>query len=462
MAVPVRGRRASGGRGRYAYVVAAFSALGGVLFGYDTGVISGALLFIRQDFHLSPWWQGAVVSALLVGAMIGALACGSLADRYGRRRVLIGAAIIFTLGSVAAALAPSAEVLAGTRFLLGISVGTSSVAVPLYIAETAPPRSRGFLVSLNQLAITVGILLAYLSNYALAPSQNWRLMLGLGAVPAVVLLIGLPGLPDTPRWFMAQGQRDRAHRALVRIRGTEAVDEELAAISGVDVAEEAGRADFRQPWIRRLLWIGVLFFFFAQASGINTVIYFAPSIMEKTGLGASAAVLATVGVGVVNVIMTLIGMAFVDRAGRRPLLMIGLLGMVVSLGVLGAIFALGDLSGAASYIALACLFVYVAAFAGAVGVVYFVLPSEIFPLKIRGTAMSIALLVNWGTAFVVSLTFLGLIDGIGGAGTFWLYGVLGLAFLGFGYRFIPETKQQSLEQIEERFRAAADARTKAN
>ena len=444
--------RVSGTRGRYVYVVAAFSALGGVLFGYDTGVISGALLYIRQEFSLSAWWQGAVVSALMVGAMVGALSCGSLADRFGRRRILIAIAVVFGVGSLAAGAAPSAELLAVTRFVLGIAVGMASVAVPLYIAEVAPSRSRGFLVALNQLAITVGILVAYLSNYALSASGNWRAMLALGAVPAVILLVGMFFLPDSPRWLAARGEPDRARRVLQRVRGRDDVDDELQEIGRVEAHEEIRGRDLLQPWIRRLLVIGVVFFFFAQASGINTVIYFAPSIMEKTGLGASAAVLATVGVGVVNVLMTLVGMAFVDRAGRRPLLIGGLVGMTVSIAVLGAAFALTDLSGVMSYVALACLVLYVAAFAGAVGVVYFVLPSEIFPLKVRGPAMSISLVVNWGTAFVVSLTFLSLINGIGGAGTFWIYAVVGAAFAVFSYFCVPETKRQSLEQIERRFR----------
>lgn len=459
MTVPVR-ETGSPARSGYLYVVAGFSALGGVLFGYDTGVISGALLFIRQDFDLSPWWQGAVVSVLMIGAMVGAVICGPLADRFGRRRILLATALVFGIGSLAASAAPSVELLTAMRFVLGIAVGMASVAVPLYIAELAPPHSRGRLVALNQLAITVGILIAYLANYVLTDSANWRAMLGLGAVPAVVLFAGMLFLPDSPRWFITRQQNTRARQVLQRIRGTAAVDDEIADIERAESQETLGRRELFQPWIRRILVIGMVFFFFAQASGINTIIYFAPTILESTGLGASSSVLATVGIGVVNVLMTIVGMALVDRVGRRPLLIVGLAGMAVSLTVLGAAFALTDLSGAMSYVAMACLVVYVAAFAGAVGVVYFVLPSEIFPLKVRGAAMSIALVINWGTAFVVSLTFLSLIDWLGRPGTFWLYAAIGLAFLLFSFFCIPETKQQSLEGIETgmRDRAARRAR----
>lgn len=432
---------------RYVYRVAGFSAVGGLLFGYDTGVISGALLFIEDDFGLSSWMQGVVVSSLLVGAMIGALGCGPVADRVGRRRILLMTAAIFVVGSLLAGLAPDVYVLVTARFVLGVAVGMASVAVPLYISEMAPPHNRGFLVALNQLAITAGILLAYLVNYAFAGSENWRLMLALGALPGVLLYAGMYALPESPRWYVSHDRAAQARDVLARIRGTGDVDAELKAIRAMPTESRSQRDDLVRPEVRALLVIGIVFFFFAQASGINTVIYFAPSILEDTGFDAAAAVLATVGIGTVNLVMTLVGMAFVDRVGRKPLLLIGLAGMVISLAVLGATFAAG-MSGALSYVALICLAVYVASFAGAVGVVYFVLPSEIFPLNVRGTAMSVSLLVNWGTAFAVSLTFLGLIDAFGSATTFWLYAVIGAGFFVFGWRALPETKGRSLERIE--------------
>lgn len=436
-------------RSGYVYFVAIISALGGLLFGYDTGVISGALLFIKQDFQVTPFLQGVIVSSLLVGAMVGAMLCGPLSDRYGRRVVILIAAIIFALGALVSAFAPGVFILVVGRVILGLAVGMASVVVPLYIAEMAPPDIRGGLVTLNQLMITVGILAAYGVNVATAPFDAWRWALGLGLVPAVVFGLGMLFLPESPRWLMTQGSVDRARSVLGRLRAEDAqVEREIEEIQQAESREEIGWKELLAPAVLPLVIIGLLFNFLGQASGINTIIYFAPTILERTSFAAAAAILATVGIGVVNVGMTLVGMSLVDRLGRRPLLLGGLVGMTLALVVLGLIFLLPGLSGVQAWVALGCLIVYIGSFAISIGVLIFLIPPEIFPLRVRGKAMGLALFINWGSNFVISLTFLPLLASIGETITFWLYGGICVAFFLFAYFFIPETKGRSLEQIE--------------
>lgn len=436
----------------YVYVVASLTALGGLLFGYDTGVISGALLFIRDEFQLSPFLQGFIVSSLLVGAMVGALGCGPLTDRFGRRNIVILAAVVFGVGAIVAGLAPTAIVLVVGRIILGLAVGLASVIVPLYIAEISPPDIRGLLVALNQLMITVGILLSYVVGYAFASSENWRAMLLIAVVPAIALLVGMIFMPESPRWLVANRSTDRARTVLRRIRGTSDVEGELGEIEEAERQEEAGWRELLQPWLRPVLVVGILLNFLGQASGINTVIYFAPTILETTGFEASASILATAGIGVVNVVMTVVGMSLVDRAGRKTLLLFGLVGMALSLGVLGLAFLLPGLSGVVGYVALACLVIYIASFAVSIGVVIFIIPSEIFPLKVRGSAMSICLLTNWGSNFAIATVFLSLLDIFGRSATFWLFTFMCVVFWLFTFFFIPETKGRSLEEIEAELR----------
>ncbi|WP_434619078.1 sugar porter family MFS transporter [Arthrobacter sp. A5] len=432
------------------YAVSIIAALGGLLFGYDTGVISGALLFIGDEFHLDPLSEGVVVSSLLIGAMAGAIACGPLADKIGRRLSITGAATIFAIGAVVAALAPSVGTLITARVILGIAVGAASVLVPLFIAEAAPPATRGKLVSFNQLMITIGILVAYLTNAAFAYDGGWRWMFGLALIPSAALGIGMLFLPETPRWLVEKGRIEEAKAVLLRLRGPRIAAVELADIQQTKSAEQhkSTLRDLAKPWVRPALIAGIGVSVIGQASGINTVIYYAPTIFNATGLGPAAAILATAGVGAVNVVMTLVGMSLVDRVGRRLLLMIGFAIMTVSLLVLGLVLLPNPLPASAGWIAIICVAVYIAAFAVSVGVVVFVLPSELYPLSIRGSAMSATLLCNWGMNFVVSLTFLSLFNGLGKSPVFWLYAVVcALGWL-FAVKLVPETKGRSLEEIE--------------
>lgn len=444
-------------RSFYVYVVAFVSALGGLLFGYDTGVISGTLLFIREDFEVTPFLQGVIVSSLLVGAVIGALGCGPISDRFGRRRVILLAAVVFAVGAIAAALAPNVATLVGARVVLGLAVGMASVIVPLYIAEMAPPDIRGTLVTLNQLMITVGILVAYGANAATAPFEAWRWALGLALIPSVILGVGILFLPESPRWLMIRGDQGKAREVLGRLRAQEQAEREIEEIREAQGREEPSWRELLAPAVWPLVVVALVLNFLGQASGINTIIYFAPTILERTAFEASASILATVGIGVVNVGMTLVGMALVDRVGRKPLLLSGLVGMTLALGVLGLVFLLPGLSGALAWLALMCLIIYIASFAVSIGVIIFLIPPEILPLNVRGKAMSLALVINWGTNFVITLTFLSLINAVGEPGTFWLYGGVCVLFLAFSYLFIPETKGRSLEEIETELRGRSSA-----
>jgi SP family galactose:H+ symporter-like MFS transporter len=435
----------------YVYLAAFFAALGGLLFGYDTGVISGALLFIRQQFGLSTFRQEVVVSVVLVGAAIAALGGGRLADRFGRRATLLLTAAIFVVGAVLCAAAPTAGLLIAGRVIVGLGIGLSSTTVPLYISEISPAKARGWQVSLFQLAITVGILAAYIVDYAFSGSQSWRWMLGLAVVPGLVLGIGMFLMPETPRWLARRGRPDEARRVLEKVRGSGDVAEELQEIEAtLAAAEERGRwADLWSPTVRPVLLIGMGLAMFQQITGINTVIYYAPTIIRSTGIpSASGAILATAGIGLVNVLLTVVSMWLIDRIGRRPLLLAGIGGMVITMGALGLLFRTHVNGGSLATLEVVLLMAYVASFAVGLGPIFWLLISEIYPLKIRGEAEGTAAATNWVFNFLVSLTFLTLVQVMGASDSFWLYGLLSVAAWIFCYRLVPETKGRTLEEIE--------------
>jgi sugar porter (SP) family MFS transporter len=456
---------AAGGseRRRFVNTAAAITATGGLLFGYDTGVISGALLFIREDFApLSPFLEGIIVSFLLVGAVMGALSGGPLSDRVGRRPTTLLAAVIFGVGALAVAFAPGVGFIIFGRFLLGLGVGLASMIVPLYIAEIAPADRRGALVSLNQLMITVGILLSYIVGVIFTPIEGWRYMFGVALVPALILGIGMFMLPESPRWLFEHSQLDKARAVLGRSRSPQEVDLELQEMDEIKrLEQEQARVSYKEllaPYVRPALMIGIGLAIFQQITGINTVIYYAPTILQGVGFTEGGAIAATaLGVGVVNVGFTILAVRIIDRAGRRPLLIIGLIGMVVSLVLLGVVFSLGSTSGAAGLLATICLGLYIASFAISLGPVFWLMISEIYPLRIRGTAMSVASIANWGSNFLVALTFPVLLAALGGAGSFWLFAVLGIVAWVFVYFRVPETKNRTLEEIEASFRGTTVA-----
>jgi SP family galactose:H+ symporter-like MFS transporter len=452
-----------GSESGFVYVAVTFSALSGLLFGYDTGVISGAILFIRQQFSLSDFMVGVVVSAVLVGAVIGAGVGGDLADRFGRRKMIIIAGFIFGIGAttstVGTAILPYVTVLIAGRTIVGVGIGVASEVAPLYISEVAPAKMRGSLVSLNQLAVTIGIVVSYLVDYAFAPIEGWRYMLGLAIVPATILVIGMTFVPNTPRWLVRQVRMDEAKAVLKRIRPSGEVDKEVEEIQEGLKQQKGGRAELRNPLVKPALTVGIGLAIFQQITGINTVIYYAPTIFQAAGFAsASSAIFATLSVGVVNVLMTVVAIFLMDRVGRRPLLLIGLAGMMASLVVLGVAFFMPGLSGNVGFITTGSLMAYVGFFALGLGPVFWLLISEIYPLKVRGLAMSIASEANWGSNLVVAFTFLTLVNLLSRSGTFWLFALVAAGAWAFTYLMVPETKGKTLEEIESHWRAGKHPR----
>jgi len=431
-----------------------FGALGGLLFGYDTGVISGALLYIPDDFKLTPFLQGAIVGALLIGAMFGAGFAGRLTDRLGRRRLIIGAGVIFTGGALLAALAPSVGVLIAARFILGLAVGSAALVVPLYLSEIAPTETRGAIASLNQLMIVAGILVAFIVNAILASSGNWRLMLGLAAVPAVILLVGMIFMPETPRHLVNVGDEDAARDVIDAMPGDEHPDERVAEIREVQ-QEESGtglRAVFQEAWLRPALIVAIGLAVFQQLVGINTIIYYAPTTLTDVGFGKESAIYANLVIGVVNVVMTIIAIRIVDRVGRKPMLLVGAAGMVTSLLVLGVSLSVlaqpQHPSDPAAIITLVCLGTFIAFFAATWGPVVWVMLPEILPLSVRGTAMGVAVLLQWAANFAVAQTFPMLLSAFGPGPVFLGYAGMGILALLFVKTMVTETKGRSLEEIE--------------
>lgn len=446
----------SGGGNRFIYLTAALAALNGLLFGFDTGIISGAFLYIDESFVMSPLIEGIVVSGAMAGAALGAALGGKLADRIGRRRLILLGAAVFFVGSLTMAVAPTVPVLVAGRLIDGVAIGFASIVGPLYISEIAPPKIRGALTSLNQLMVTIGILSSYFVNYAFADAGAWRWMLGAGMVPAVVLAVGMIKMPESPRWLFEHGREGEARAVLERTRES-SVDRELAEIEKtVEKQSGTGLGDLLDPWLRPALIVGLGLAVFQQVTGINAVIYYAPTILESTGFGSATSILATVGIGVINVVMTLVAIALIDRVGRRALLLVGVGGMVVTLGILGTVFYLPGFGGALGWIATASLMLFVAFFAIGLGPVFWLLISEIYPLSVRGSAMGTVTVANWGANLIVSLTFPMLTANLGRPSTFWLFGLCSLVALAFTYWIVPETKGRSLEAIEADLRENVD------
>ena len=434
--------------------VSAIAAIGGLLFGYDTGVISGALLFIKSDLHASTFEQQAIVAVLLLGAMVGALISAYLADRLGRKWTKVVSGSVYVVGALGCAFSATAPMLIGFRFLLGLSVGTASFVAPLYISEVAPPRVRGGLVSFNQLAITSGILLAYIVNFALkGVTDEWRWMLGLAAIPGAVLAVGMLTVPRTPRWLAMKHRDDEAREVLEPLRaGDDDADVDAELDENQEENERERKTRVRELFtgrLRPMLLIGLALAIAQQFVGVNTVIYYAPTILSDTGLGNSAALAQTVAVGVTNVVFTIVAVLLLDRLGRRALLLTGTAGLLVALVVLGVYFSSSTLQSDYGWVALAGLLLFIAAFAVGLGPVFWLMISEIFPIGVRSKAMSVCTIANWGANFLVAQTFLSLSNAISRQGVFFLYAVLAVASLAFFAWKIPETKNRSLEEIQE-------------
>ncbi|ALE72628.1 major facilitator transporter [Pseudonocardia sp. EC080610-09] len=443
-------------RGTGATVIA---ALGGLLFGYDTGIISAALLYLGPAFGLSDQAKEIVVASLLVGAIVGVAGGGTVMDRIGRRRTLLGVAVLFLTGAVASGLAGSLTVLLLARIVLGLAIGAASVAVPAYIAEIAPAHLRGRLVSVNQLMISSGILLSYVTGYVLSDAQAWRWMLAIAAVPAAVMLVALPRLPESPRWLLAKGREDEARALLADGRSPAEVDDEVRGITEAMHAETRSTVrDLLGSRFRPGIVLGVGVAATNQLVGVNAVTYYTPTLLTGSGFGESAAILSSVGLGVANVAFTLVGLVLVDRIGRRPLVLGGTGLVVVALVVIGAVYAFTDLSGIWAAVLLAFLMIYQASFAASLGLAMWLVNSEVFPTEVRGKAGSAGLATHWILNLLISVTVLTTIDAITPSGLFWLYAVLGGLGLVFLYRRLPETRGRTLEEIDAELNGGRPAR----
>ncbi|MBN6755020.1 MULTISPECIES: sugar porter family MFS transporter [Staphylococcus] len=435
-------------------------ALGGLLYGYDMGVISGALLFIKDDIPLNSVTEGLVVASMLVGAIFGSGASGPLSDRLGRRRVVFVIAIVYIVGALILALAPSMPVLVIGRLVIGLAVGGSTAIVPVYLSEMAPTEQRGSLSSLNQLMITIGILSSYLINYAFTPIEGWRWMLGLAVVPSLILLIGVAFMPESPRWLL-EHRSEKAARDVMKLTFKDSeIDKEIADMKEINSFSESTWNVLKSPWLRPTLIIGCIFALLQQIIGINAIIYYAPSIFSKAGLGDATSILGTVGIGTVNVIITIVAIMIIDKIDRKRLLVIGNIGMVASLLIMAVlIWTIGIQSSA--WIIVACLTLFIIFFGFTWGPVLWVMLPELFPMRARGAATGAAALVLSIGSLLVAQFFPILTEVLPVEQVFLIFAVIGICALIFVIKYLPETRGRSLEEIEADLRSRTNA-TDAN
>ncbi|OFQ95213.1 sugar porter family MFS transporter [Staphylococcus cohnii] len=430
-------------------------ALGGLLYGYDMGVISGALLFIKDDIPLNSFTEGLVVASMLVGAIFGSGASGPMSDRLGRRRVVFIIAIIYIVGALILALAPSMPVLVIGRLVIGLAVGGSTAIVPVYLSEMAPTEQRGSLSSLNQLMITIGILSSYLINYAFTPIEGWRWMLGLAVLPSLILLIGVAFMPESPRWLL-EHRSEKAARDVMKLTFKESeIDKEIADMKEINAISESTWNVLKSPWLRPTLIIGSVFALLQQIIGINAIIYYAPTIFSKAGLGNATSILGTVGIGTVNVLITIVAIMIIDKIDRKRLLVIGNIGMVASLLIMAIlVWTVGIQSSA--WIMVACLTLFIIFFGFTWGPVLWVMLPELFPMRARGAATGIAALVLSIGSLLVAQLFPILTDVLSVEQVFLIFAAIGVCALIFVIKYLPETRGRSLEEIE------ADLRSRTN
>ena len=433
--------------------IAVIAALGGLLFGYDTGIIGVALLGLGRQFSMDDTTKQLVTGAIIFGALFGCLGTGPLSDRLGRRRMVIGVGVLFAIGSICSALSPSIGFLIASRFLLGLSAGSSTQIIPVYIAEVSPPAHRGKMVVLFQFMVVFGITVAYATGFALG--DHWRWMFGLGVVPALILLGGMFFLPESPRWLLVKKRDQEALTTLERVRGNhdEAVAE-VAEIRTVVLDEPEGRwRDLAKPWIRPAVIVGASISMFSQITGNNALIYYAPTILTKAGFSDKAAVLATGFSTLLVVIMTVIGSVLVDRIGRRTYLLWMIPGSIVALVVLGYLFeGQGPTTDTSRLLVVICLGAYLMLNCGGFGVCIWLINSEVYPLFVRGKGAALGAFSHWSFDLIVTLTTLSLVTWLGATHTFWLYAAISVFSLVFIYYLVPETMGKSLEKIEHELR----------
>ena len=460
---------------KYIYIISIVAATGGLLFGFDTGVISGAIPFLQKDFGISSGTIETITAAGLIGAILGAFFCGKIVDILGRKIVLLYAALLFAVGALWSGFSPNVYHLIAARLLLGVAIGVSSFAVPLYIAEISPKDKRGTLVSMFQLMITIGVLVSYLSDLFFADINQkdcWRPMFYVGVIPAIILFVGMLFMPESPRWLMAKGRENEGLHVLSLVESPESVGESYNSIKREitqSIKENKGYGELLKPWLRNVMIICIGIMFFQQFIGINTIIYYSPMIFLMAGFDdAVSAIGASVGVGVVNLVFTAISVYLVDKIGRRKLYFIGLIGIFVSLLLLGSCFLFfSGLGIVGKWLSVVFVFLYIAFFAISIGPLGWLIISEIFPQKLRGIGTSIGSFSVWFFNSIVSFTFFKIVriftlkgteiyvetENWGNpAGAFFFYAIIALTAIVWGYFFVPETKGVSLEKIEDYWR----------
>lgn len=433
------------------FFVCFLAALAGLLFGLDIGVIAGALPFISETFQITSSQQEWVVSSMMFGAAVGAVGSGWLNFRIGRKYSLMIGAILFVVGSLFSAFAPDVEILILSRVLLGLAVGIASYTAPIYLSEIAPEKIRGSMISMYQLMITIGILAAYLSDTAFSYTGAWRWMLGVITIPAILLLIGVFFLPDSPRWLAARGSDEKARRVLEKLRDTsEQAKSELDEVRESLKVKQSGWALFiNNKNFRRAVYLGVLLQVMQQFTGMNVIMYYAPKIFDLAGFASTSQQMwGTVIVGLVNVLATFIAIGLVDRWGRKPTLILGFIVMALGMGTLGTMMNIGISSVFAQYFAVIMLLIFIVGFAMSAGPLIWVLCSEIQPLKGRDFGITCSTATNWIANMIVGATFLTMLNSLGSAHTFWVYAGLNVIFIFITLALIPETKNISLEHIE--------------
>lgn len=449
---------------RFVSGIAVLAALGGFLFGYDTGIISVANPYIAKSLHFGSFGESWTVGALLLGAISGAALSGWTADAFSRKWTKLASGTIYALAALGSAFAPTLITLCTARYVLGFAVGTASFVSPMYISEQSPRRLRGAMTTFNQVMVTLGILIAYIAGFALKGfDHNWRWMLGFGALPGVALAIGMILVPHTPRWLVEKDRRDEAETVLTHSRNNDEVAAELDDIEEVSRAQEGLRVrDLLSRRIRPLLVVGVGLAVFQQVLGINTVIYYGTTILHYMGYPLGASVGETVYLGIINWVFALIAVLLLDRVGRRPLLLVGTVGQVLGLSALGFFFHQSPAFIRANpEMGVASVMFYLAAFEISLGPIFWLMIAEIFPLRVRPKAMAAATMANWTFNFLISYFFLDMTKGIGRDGVFWMYAFFGLGALAFFFFKVPETKERSLEEIEDDIRGEDGEATEA-
>ncbi|SDI04168.1 MFS transporter, SP family, major inositol transporter [Arthrobacter subterraneus] len=439
------------------------ATLGGLLFGFDTGVINGALPFMAEDLALTPFTEGLVTSSLLFGAAFGAVFGGRLADRYGRRRMIVVLAVVFLLGTLGASFAPDVTVMVLSRFVLGLAVGGASVMVPIFLAELSPAARRGQMVTRNELMIVTGQLLAFITNAFLGnvfgdADGVWRWMLVIATLPAIGLWIGMHFVPESPRWLASIGNFGETLAVLNRIRAHETARTEFDEVKAMAVEDYKAKMgtikDLSEPWLRRVFIVGLGLAVIQQITGVNSIMYYGTHILDDAGFGTQAALTANIANGVISVAATFVGIWLLGKVGRRPMLITGQVGTtsaLLAIGIFSLVLPEGTLRG---FVILAFTITFLAFQQGAISPVTWLMLSEIFPLKIRGMGMGVSVFVLWMVNFAVSFSFPILVAAITISNTFFFFAALGVGAILFARRFIPETRDKSLEQLEHEFKEA--------